>query len=99
MRTYIVTIDEKKMIGDPEQALMNLKGVKSVASAAHSKKSSKTMSDNGWINPEGRTATNEEIELLAKQMECESDFVPIEEARKLGHQLIEKWSKKSPVQK
>lgn len=93
MRSYIVTIDEKKINGDPALALLNLKGVKDVFLTTNVKKTTKPLSDDEWINPNGRPATHEEIELLAQQMEAETDFIPIEEARKLGHQLIDKWSK------
>jgi hypothetical protein len=93
MRSYIVTIDEKKINGDPALALLNLKGVKDVFLTTNVKKATKPLSDDEWINPNGRPATDEEIELLAQQMEAETDFIPIEEARKLGHQLIDKWSK------
>ena len=91
MCSYIVTIDEKKINGDPALALLNLKSVKDVFLTTNVKKTTNPLSDDEWINPNGRPATDEEIELLTQQMENETDFKPIEEARKLGHEDLQKW--------
>ena len=91
MRSYIVTIDEKKMNGDPALALLNLKGVKDVFLTTNVKKTTKPLSDDEWINPNGRPTTDEEIELLAQQMEAETDFMPIEEARTKIHEDLQEW--------